>query len=259
MTLPPALSLFGRLAAPFLVPAKTASAFARSRGRGRPLGRRAQRAFLDGGEHGGKLSTSGSSARTLRAKRAAVWIWLPILCASLAGSPPVDAAAPVVGERDVGAVVGKASAQFGLPEAWLRALIAVESGGDRLAVSPEGAMGLTQLMPGTWAQMRGQLGLGRDVFDPRDNVLAGAAYLRQLQDRFGAVGGFAAYNAGPGRYAEHLAGGRPLPSETLAYVAAIRRRLGWSVTPIKAPTTRSTDWRAAPLFVGPVADREGAQ
>jgi len=48
-----------------------------------------------------------------------------------------------------------------------------ESGGDPHAVSPKGAMGLMQLMPGTWSEFRGQLGLGTDPFDPHDNIFAG--------------------------------------------------------------------------------------
>ena len=54
-----------------------------------------------------------------------------------------------------------------------------ESGGDPHAVSPKGAMGLMQIMPGTWAELRGRLGLGTDPFDPRDNIFAGTAFLRR--------------------------------------------------------------------------------
>ena len=59
-------------------------------------------------------------------------------------------------------------------------------------------MGLMQLMPATWAAMRAEHGLGHDPHDPRDNILAGTAYLRAMYDRFGYPGLFAAYNAGPG-------------------------------------------------------------
>src|SRR3546814_3022380 len=85
----------------------------------------------------------------------------------------------------------------------------VESRGDVRAVSPKGAMGLMQLMPDTWASLRVRLGLGANPYDPRDNILAGAAYLREMHDRYGSPGFLAAYNAGPGRYEEYLAG-RPL-------------------------------------------------
>lgn len=122
--------------------------------------------------------------------------------------------------------IAEASGRFGVPEAWIRRVMRAESGGrttlnGRPIVSHAGAQGLMQLMPGTWLAMRSTHGLGNDVHDPRDNILAGTAYLRAMYDRFGYPGLFAAYNAGPGRYAEHLATGRRLPAETIAYVAAV--------------------------------------
>ena len=117
-----------------------------------------------------------------------------------------------------------AAARFALPGELVRAVIAAESDGRPDAVSSAGAMGLMQLMPGTWAMLRARLGLGPDPFDPADNILAGAAYLRELLDRYGDPGFLAAYNAGPGRYEESLAG-RPLPAETRAYVARIATHL----------------------------------
>ncbi len=125
--------------------------------------------------------------------------------------------------------VAEASVRFGIPQAWIRRVMRAESGGrtmlnGRPIVSHAGAQGLMQLMPGTWSAMRAAHGLGNDVHDPRDNILAGTAYLRTMYDRFGYPGLFAAYNAGPGRYAEHLASGRRLPAETVAYVAAVGGR-----------------------------------
>jgi soluble lytic murein transglycosylase-like protein len=117
-----------------------------------------------------------------------------------------------------------AAARFGLPGELVRAVIAAESDGRPDAVSSAGAVGLMQLMPATWAMLRARLGLGPDPFDPADNILAGAAYLRELLDRYGDPGFLAAYNAGPGRYEESLAG-RPLPAETRAYVARIATHL----------------------------------
>ncbi len=120
----------------------------------------------------------------------------------------------------------EAAQRFGVPVAWIERVMQAESGGrtmldGRPIVSRAGAMGLMQLMPDTWTQMRIALGLGSDPFDPRDNILAGTAYLRRMYDRFGYPGMFAAYNAGPGRYAAYLAGRRPLPAETVAYLAAV--------------------------------------
>lgn len=122
--------------------------------------------------------------------------------------------------------IAEASARFGVPEAWIERVIRAESGGrtalgGRPIRSRAGAIGLMQLMPATWTEMRGLLALGPDPDDPRDNILAGTAYLRLMYDRFGYPGLFAAYNAGPARYARHLATGRPLPGETRAYIAQL--------------------------------------
>lgn len=129
--------------------------------------------------------------------------------------------------------ISNASLRFGLPAQWIRRVMNAESGGRRLfggrpVVSRAGALGLMQLMPGTWSEMRSMLGLGRDPFEPQDNILAGAAYLRMMYDRFGYPGLFAAYNAGPARYSDYLSQGRALPAETVAYVAktSIRKPRG---------------------------------
>lgn len=122
--------------------------------------------------------------------------------------------------------IAEASARFGVPTTWIEAVMQAESRGrttlnGRAIRSAAGAIGLMQLMPATWAAMRARLGLGTDPDDPRDNIFAGTFYLRLMYDRFGYPGLFAAYNAGPGRYAEHLAGGRALPSETIGYIASV--------------------------------------
>lgn len=154
------------------------------------------------------------------------------------------------GADDIASAVAEASRRSGIPEDWIRAVMRAESAGDRRAVSPKGAMGLMQIMPGTWVELRAQYSLGDDPFDVGDNVLAGALYLRAMYDRFGAPGFLAAYNAGPGRYAEHLRTGRPLPRETRAYVAQLAPRVD---APFEADvqTVRASvpsDWREAPLF-----------
>jgi hypothetical protein len=121
--------------------------------------------------------------------------------------------------------VAEASHRFALPVSSIRAVIQAESGGDVRALSPKGAMGLMQIMPATWATLRQRYGLDADPYDPRDNITAGTAYLRELHDRFGERGFLAAYNAGPSRYEEHLATGRPLPAETLSYMATVKSLL----------------------------------
>lgn len=115
----------------------------------------------------------------------------------------------------------EAAQRFGMPEGWIHAVIRAESAGRVRAVSRTGAMGLMQLMPGTWARQRARLGLGPDPFDPRDNILAGTSYLREMYDRYGAQGFLAAYNAGPRRYEQWRDRGRPLPAETRLYVARL--------------------------------------
>lgn len=155
--------------------------------------------------------------------------------------------------------IAEAADRFGIPERWIRAVMRAESAGDPRAVSRAGAMGLMQIMPVTWAELRARYGLGADVFDPRDNILAGAACLREMYDRFGSPGFLAAYNAGPARYAEHLATGRPLPRETRAYLAMLEPLIGGSsAVPMQAAAPVLTaDWRAAPLFVARVDPRSG--
>ncbi len=106
------------------------------------------------------------------------------------------------------AFVAEASQRFGIPAHWIRAVMRIESGGDPRAVSPVGAMGLMQIMPKTYAELRARHQLGPDPYDPRDNILAGAAYLREMLDRYGSPGFLAAYNAGPLRYDAAL-GDRP--------------------------------------------------
>jgi soluble lytic murein transglycosylase-like protein len=102
-----------------------------------------------------------------------------------------------------------------------------------------------QLMPATWAELRARLRLGADPFDVRDNVLAGAAYLREMLDRFGSPGFLAAYNAGPERYAAWLAGRASLPRETRAYLAALAPQIGAAAAP---PARSGGAHSAAALF-----------
>lgn len=123
--------------------------------------------------------------------------------------------------------IAEASTRFGVPAEWIEQVMRAESAGrtsldGRPITSRAGAMGLMQLMPGTWAELHRALGLGAGPYDPRDNILAGTFYLRLLYDRFGYPGLFAAYNAGPARYAASLTTGRALPGETRAYLASVR-------------------------------------
>jgi hypothetical protein len=130
--------------------------------------------------------------------------------------------------------IREAAARFAVPEAWIRAVMAQESGGEEQAVSSAGAIGLMQVMPATYDELRNENGLGDDPFNPEDNILAGTAYIRQMYDRYGSPGFLAAYNAGPNRLDEYLAGDENLPDETINYLAAVGPNLGNAV-PMSGP------------------------
>jgi len=158
----------------------------------------------------------------------------------------------------VAALVAEAAQRFGIPERWIYAVMRVESAGYPRAISPKGAMGLMQLMPETWADLRARYGLGDDPFAPRDNILAGAAYLRQLYDHYGASGFLAAYNCGPARYERYLAGRASLPSETISYITRLTPLVAGVAS--NAPARAAADplaWRSAALFAARDSSRGG--
>jgi len=144
-------------------------------------------------------------------------------CVSVALPPASDPREHALAGRVIDDLITKAARRFGLPAHWIRAVMKQESGFNPRATSRAGAMGLMQVMPATYAELRRRHGLGADPYDPRDNIMAGAAYLRELHDRFGLEGMLPAYNAGPRRYLQHRDQGRPLPLETRDYVARIGR------------------------------------
>lgn len=148
------------------------------------------------------------------------------------------------------AFVAEASQRFGIPASWIRAVMRAESFDDVRAISPKGAMGLMQVMPGTWAELRQRYHLGVDPYDAHDNIIAGAGFLRELHDRYGAPGLLAAYNAGPGRWEHHLATGRPLPAETRAYLARLTPIIGGGDAVDRAVLLASAvrSWTEASLF-----------
>lgn len=164
-----------------------------------------------------------------------------------------DRTLAATGEQSFEAHIAEAAQRFSIPPAWISAVIEVESAGDPRAVSSAGAMGLMQIMPATWADLRIAHGLSDDPFDPRENVLAGTAYLRAMYDRFGSPGFLAAYNAGPARYEDYLTSGRPLPAETRNYLAILAPIIGAKQDDLvgDALPLRSEDWREAPLFNPP--------
>ena len=171
---------------------------------------------------------------------------LPICTPAISATRSASATAP----RDLyGQFVDEAARRFGIPDTWVRAVMATESGGNARVVSPKGAMGLMQIMPETWADLRDRYSFGADPFDPHDNILAGAAYLREMFDRFGQSGFLAAYNAGPARVQRYLASLKTLPEETLRYVAKIEKALP-ALSAVDDSTTaiRGPDGQNASLF-----------
>lgn len=163
---------------------------------------------------------------------------------------PIDRADPVARWQ---ANIDEAAQRFGIPPSWIVRVMRAESGGrtrlhGRPTRSNKGAIGLMQLMPGTWAELRVQLGLGTDPDDPRDNIFAGAAYLRAMYDRFGYPGLFAAYNAGPARYAAHLRGKASLPAETRAYLAQVAGPSAATPTSGDGPRASVSEADPEPLF-----------
>lgn len=156
-------------------------------------------------------------------------------------------------------LLSEASTQFGVPVNWLRAVMQLESGGRTMLTekmpirSTMGAMGLMQLMPETYNEMRKQLGLGKDAYDPHDNVFAAAAYLRWLHGRYGYPNMFAAYNDGPGNLEARLFDAGLLPRETQKYLSKITGvpiEQMQATTPIRGPNlVKFTQADGSPVFI----------
>jgi hypothetical protein len=192
--------------------------------------------------------------------RCAAFLLLSGLSLACGISGPAFAQAPGVvrpSPRDpYGDHIAEAAQRFQIPVAWIRSVMRAESNGDQRALSPKGAMGLMQIMPATWSDLRLRHRLGSDPYDPHDNIIAGAAYIRFLYDRYGSPGWIAAYNAGPGRYEASLKG-RALPSETQRYVATLAPNLDSAGDP-GVTVVASVDplaWTRSSLFVL-VSDRQ---
>ncbi|SDO65770.1 Transglycosylase SLT domain-containing protein [Afipia sp. GAS231] len=212
-----AIPLFGQVPHHSSVPTNDCAAVAYSSGSGRPKGRR--EAALP--------RTGASTAARLRLFERSLLAVVPLFAAltvsnvpTVAETRPADPTARYATSDPFADFVEQASHRFGVPVRWIRAVIDVESARDVRARSPKGAMGLMQIMPETWAELRRRYALGNDPYDPHDNILAGTAYLRDLRHRYGSPGFLAAYNAGPARYEEQLVG-RPLPAETQAYLKTL--------------------------------------
>jgi soluble lytic murein transglycosylase-like protein len=97
-------------------------------------------------------------------------------------------------------------------------------------------MWVMRIMPRTWAELRARYGLGADPYNPHDNILAGAACIRELHDRYGSPGFVGAYNAGPRRYWRR---GLTATGETQAYIATLAPMIEVNRLTAKLPPSRS--------------------
>jgi hypothetical protein len=198
------------------------------------------------------LSTSGSFARVhfpafvgMSSLGFSIMFCIPAMAQTSPAAAPVGTLSPM---ESVDSLVDEASRRFSIPGLWIRSVMQVESGGDADALSPKGAMGLMQIMPETYTALRQAFGLGADPYQPRDNIMAGAAYLREMLNLYGTSGFLAAYNAGPARYEEHLATGEPLPEETQIYVSRLGPMVSGAQVGSISATANPVTWMTAPLF-----------
>jgi soluble lytic murein transglycosylase-like protein len=168
---------------------------------------------------------------------------LALLAATPASAQPSSVRASP-DSNSAATAVSDAALRFGIPEHWIYAVMRAESAGRVNATSPVGAQGLMQIMPATWAVLRARYGLGANAYDPRDNIMAGAAYIREMYDQFGAPGFLGAYNAGPGRYGDYVTKGRSLPAETRAYIAKIAPAIASGT---QAPNSLASSRAALPV------------
>ncbi len=133
------------------------------------------------------------------------------------GVATISTAAPNgTDSASIAGLIQEVSLATGVPQSLISAVVQAESGGDPRAVSSAGAKGLMQLTDGTAAAYGVQ-----DVFDPAQNLLGGASFLRSLMQRYNGNErlALAAYNAGPGAVDRY--GGVPPYSETQAYVRRV--------------------------------------
>ena len=239
-----AIPLFDRWQDHSSVPTELSEAAAYSADQGRTEGRRVLAPSL----------TATSMAERCRS----AWTMLAVVGALVATcvidrdarSQPLSETSSAVSDH-LNSFIAEASERFGIPAAWIRAILRVEGGEDTRVGSRKGAIALMQLPPEMWTELRLRYALGDEPSDPRDSILAGTAHLREMYDRYGSKGFVAAYHVGATRYDEHLRTGSPLPLETQAYVAVLAPLIEHRLNDLAGSTARAkvTSWRKAPLFV----------
>jgi soluble lytic murein transglycosylase-like protein len=162
--------------------------------------------------------------------------------------------APVRTDSACAAHAAEAASRSRLPVEVLLRVMRAESAGDPRATSARGAMGCMQIMPATWRELTARYRLGANPYDARMNMIGGALYLAELARRFGFPAAYAAYNAGPGRYARHVTDGLPLPAETVTYARRVDSEYA-GAPPVRAQGSalgrERARWQEADLFAGP--------
>jgi soluble lytic murein transglycosylase-like protein len=158
-----------------------------------------------------ELRTSARSWHVRTAACLVALMTLSVVSFSFVASAGKSTSNGAAGSSTWASYITEAAQRFSVPAQWIRAVMQLESHGDTTALSPKGAMGLMQIMPQTYAELRLRYHLGPDPYALHNNILAGAAYLREMHDRYGPAGFLAAYNAGPGRYEDYLMRGRLCP------------------------------------------------
>ncbi len=167
---------------------------------------------------------------------------------------------PKASPQEIADAIGSASNRYRLDPDFVSSVVSAESGFNSRAVSPKGAQGLMQLMPGTASQ------LGVDnAFDPAKNTDGGTRYLRMLLERFhfDVAKALAAYNAGPMRVDQH--NGVPPYLETRKYVARIindynRKKLAQEKSSVaKASTSRTSSAKTKPKKPSALTAKAGAK
>jgi len=161
--------------------------------------------------------------------------------------------------------IQKASKRFNVPPEWIREVMRIESGGratwkgGQPITSSAGAQGLMQVMPATYEELRQKHGLGRDPYDPENNIMAGTAYIRELYEMYGSPGFLGAYNAGPGRYRQYVENGRSLPPETRRYMDIVGTQIA-GIEPGSSQPDRMTQYAETQIqqrVNGAIAARTG--
>lgn len=238
------IPLFDRWQDHSSLPAKLREGAARCGGRGRPPGRRECATSLTDASTAARCG----SARTVLAVVVAVVI---ATCIAIRESDCEPLSKSSTSTSGLDGLIAEASERFGIPAVWIRAIVLKEPDRTARTSSRKGSVGLMQLSPERWTELRHRYAFGTNPADSRDSILAGTAHLREMYDRYGSKDFLAAYIMGPTRYDECMKSGAPLPEETQAVIAELAPLIEPGLKDVVGSTVRAKiiSWRNAPLFV----------